>query len=244
MSTNDRAEFENQLAAGLAKALPGLKVMKAASRPHEVREINAEHYLAQQRAKEAIKHAVRCGELLLEQKRKLAHGQFMMWVEENCEFKYPTAARYMKAAEQSSTGVEISTLSALFDSGRPKPKIPAPAEKNDAIGSPQSRQPDPPLTSASPQNTPPPVVFADGQRMPRAWRGRRRLAVQDCLRWEEASKEMKALAWKFAGASRHEQIFQVVLLMDLFDLYDEVIEIRHALRQIETSITGADEGST
>lgn len=85
-------------------------------------EINAEHAKAQGCAKEAIKHAIRCGELLEKMKFELPHGRFMPWLKANCKFEYSTAARYMKAAEQSSTGVEISSLSSIFPSGRPDSK--------------------------------------------------------------------------------------------------------------------------
>jgi hypothetical protein len=82
-------------------------------------DINREHNLARNYAETAIKHAVRCGELLTAKKAELPHGSFQAWVAANCEFKYSTAARYMKAAAQISTGVEISTLSEVFGSGEP-----------------------------------------------------------------------------------------------------------------------------
>ena len=85
----------------------------------EANEINAEHELAQRCAGDAIKHGIRCGELLMNKKKTLPHGTFMVWVETHCEFKYSTAARYMKLARESSTSVEISALSHLFPSGRP-----------------------------------------------------------------------------------------------------------------------------
>jgi hypothetical protein len=86
--------------------------------------INQEHALARSHADSAIRHAIRCGELLTAKKRELAHGNFTPWVTANCEFQYSTAARYMKAAKQSSTGVEISTLSEVFASGRTRRQLP------------------------------------------------------------------------------------------------------------------------
>jgi hypothetical protein len=76
--------------------------------------INREHELARTCAKSAIEHAIRCGELLTEKKAALGHGEFIPWIETNCEFKYSTAARYMKAVKRISTGVEISSLSDVF----------------------------------------------------------------------------------------------------------------------------------
>jgi hypothetical protein len=89
-----------------------------------VTAINEAHRLARQSAASAVAHAIRCGELLAEVKAALPHGQFQTWVAAHCEFAYPTAARYMKAARQKSTGVEFSTLSELFPSGRALPVPP------------------------------------------------------------------------------------------------------------------------
>ena len=61
------------------------------------------------------------GELLLQAKADLKHGEFKPWVAASCEFAYSTAKRYMKAvATQKATGVALSSLSGLFDSGKPK----------------------------------------------------------------------------------------------------------------------------
>jgi hypothetical protein len=83
-------------------------------------EINAEHRLAAGCAKEAVAHAIKCGSLLLEVKAELKHGELTQWINTNCEFAYSTAARYMTAAKANLSGVEISSLSALFPSGRTK----------------------------------------------------------------------------------------------------------------------------
>lgn len=80
--------------------------------------VNHEHQLAKQSAELAVQHAVRCGQLLADVKAALRHGEFGPWIEANCEFKYSTAVRYMKAAKQISTAVEISSLRHLFPSGR------------------------------------------------------------------------------------------------------------------------------
>jgi len=46
--------------------------------------INAAHAMALRCAKDAVQHAIRCGELLRAQKAALPHGKFMAWVEANC----------------------------------------------------------------------------------------------------------------------------------------------------------------
>jgi hypothetical protein len=81
--------------------------------------INEEHRLARSSAEDAVQHAIRCGELLLAKKAELRHGQFMPWIEANCEFAWSTAKRYCLAAQQKATGVAISSLSGLFPSGAP-----------------------------------------------------------------------------------------------------------------------------
>ena len=97
------------------------------------KNINEEHAHARSCAESAVQHAIRCGELLQVQKANLPHGEFMAWVAANCEFEYSTAARYMKAAAQSSTGVEISTLSKIFISGRKRTQraLASPRESSD-----------------------------------------------------------------------------------------------------------------
>ena len=102
-------------------------------------EINREHQLARQAASNAVSHAIRCGELLAARKGELPHGEFMNWVGGHCDFAYSTASRYMKAAAESSTGVEISTLSELFLSGRgaatpaPEPASVSTEQEHDGI---------------------------------------------------------------------------------------------------------------
>jgi hypothetical protein len=76
--------------------------------------VNALHRRARSSAISAVEDAIRCGNLLIEQKASLSHGEWKPWVEENCDFSYQAAARYMKAANQKSTGVDFSSLSQLY----------------------------------------------------------------------------------------------------------------------------------
>lgn len=84
-----------------------------------IADINESHRLALSHRDSAVEHAIRCGELLLEQKARLEHGEFINWIKTNCTFAQSTATRYMAAAKQKTTGVAISSLSALFPSGQP-----------------------------------------------------------------------------------------------------------------------------
>ena len=99
-----------------------------------VEEIRREYELAQTAKQSAIEHAVRCGRLLLAMRARLPYGEFGSWIETRCGIAYSTAARYMTAARRISTGVEISSLSSVFPSGRkanrsrealPAPQAPA-----------------------------------------------------------------------------------------------------------------------
>src|SRR6185312_10936826 len=93
--------------------------------------INEQHRLAISHRDFAIQHAAEAGRILLQVKQRLGHGEFMPWIETNCDFAQSTASRYIRAAQQISTGIEISSLTALFPSGRKteKPEEPTPTMK-------------------------------------------------------------------------------------------------------------------
>jgi Protein of unknown function (DUF3102) len=61
-------------------------------------EINQLHQQAFTKAKEAIGSARKVGELLLEVKDSLKHGQFHKWIEEHCAFSLRQSQRYMNVA--------------------------------------------------------------------------------------------------------------------------------------------------
>lgn len=60
--------------------------------------IRAEHEAAQASAREAVAHAIRAGELLIEAKAALQHGQFGPWLAANVAFSERTARGYMRLA--------------------------------------------------------------------------------------------------------------------------------------------------
>ena len=84
------------------------------------KKINDTHKAALKSATDAVSLAIKCGELLAKQKAKLEHGEWKSWIEKNCNFEYSTAARYMKAASQKSTGVDFSSLSQLYSPPKKK----------------------------------------------------------------------------------------------------------------------------
>jgi hypothetical protein len=47
---------------------------------------------------QAVEHAITAGELLIEAKQQVKHGEWLPWLTENCEISERTAQAYMKLA--------------------------------------------------------------------------------------------------------------------------------------------------
>lgn len=62
--------------------------------------INEAHHLAIQHAGKAIEHAIACGQMLLEAKAKLPHGQWLPWLRQNVCFGERSAQGYMRVAQR------------------------------------------------------------------------------------------------------------------------------------------------
>jgi hypothetical protein len=90
--------------------------------------INAEHEKASQTARQALEHARRAGELLIQAKALVAHGQWLPWLQTNCECAERTATAYMKIAREwstleskSATGVaDLTVRGALQELAEPR----------------------------------------------------------------------------------------------------------------------------
>jgi hypothetical protein len=67
-------------------------------------EINEEHRLTVLAGESMLEHAIRCGQLLIEQKARMDHGGFMSWVQEHCNFARQAAQNYMRIANYQSSG--------------------------------------------------------------------------------------------------------------------------------------------
>jgi hypothetical protein len=61
-------------------------------------EINEEHRRATSAVSEALAHARRAGQLLAEAKAQLPHGDWLPWLEANCEVSERSAQAYMRIA--------------------------------------------------------------------------------------------------------------------------------------------------
>lgn len=91
--------------------------------------INEEYRLAKGCAEDAVKHAIKCGELLIEQKRLVPHGEFHKWIAEHCDFGDRTARSYMTVAHQNGRGRPISVLRDLLSARCAVSQLPPPAPK-------------------------------------------------------------------------------------------------------------------
>ena len=67
-----------------------------------VREINTEHGHVETHKRNTVQHAIRCGELLLEMKRRVGHGNWLAWVGEHFDASERTARNYMEIAKSAA----------------------------------------------------------------------------------------------------------------------------------------------
>lgn len=94
--------------------------------------INSLHNEARGDAISAVQKACDCGDLLIEQKQDLKHGEWAKWVEANCHFSERTAQHYMKASkirEEHGGDLPFSSLRGLYG---PAPDTPEKVDKDDA----------------------------------------------------------------------------------------------------------------
>jgi hypothetical protein len=61
--------------------------------------INAEHEATVKALRQSVQHAMNAGDLLIEAKKQLKHGQWLPWLEQYCALSRRTVQLYMKLAE-------------------------------------------------------------------------------------------------------------------------------------------------
>jgi DUF3102 family protein len=94
--------------------------------------INAEHVAAEQAYQSGVEHALQCGDLLLEAKSLLPHGQWLPWLESNCSVSSRSARLYMQLAgnrqalEAKSATVANLTMQGALQLLEPPPNEPPP----------------------------------------------------------------------------------------------------------------------
>lgn len=86
--------------------------------------VNELHHRAAASAEYAVEAACEIGRLLIARKDELEHGQFMPWIEAECDFSHSTAKVYMNAARQKDSGLAFSSLRQLY--GPPRDERPKP----------------------------------------------------------------------------------------------------------------------
>jgi Protein of unknown function (DUF3102) len=60
--------------------------------------IKAEHQASANAMQRGVEHAIRVGELLIEAKDKISHGQWLPWLTEHCAMSERTSQLYMRLA--------------------------------------------------------------------------------------------------------------------------------------------------
>jgi hypothetical protein len=76
------------------------------SLPDLAARIKAEHEAAAESLKDSVRHAIAAGELLIEAKARLQHGQWLPWLWDHCTISERTAQLYMRVAKNRA---EIET---------------------------------------------------------------------------------------------------------------------------------------
>ncbi|MBI3776768.1 MAG: DUF3102 domain-containing protein [Gammaproteobacteria bacterium] len=70
------------------------------SLPDLATQINAEHSAATTAANTAVQHALNAGQLLIEAKKLVAHGEWLPWIAANCQLADRTVQGYMRLARE------------------------------------------------------------------------------------------------------------------------------------------------
>lgn len=74
-------------------------------------EIRSEYEQAETLGRDAVAHAIRCGELLQQQKDALGHGEWLPWVEANFVGSIKTASNYIRLAQNQGQGLDLPSVS-------------------------------------------------------------------------------------------------------------------------------------
>lgn len=80
-------------------------------------EVNARYDAMGEKIEGAVSDAIWIGERLIEQKNKLAHGEWIPWVEENLKFGRREASNYMRAARNGKRVSHLDSLRQLISDG-------------------------------------------------------------------------------------------------------------------------------
>lgn len=64
--------------------------------------------------RKTVADAIRAGEILIEVREHLPHGQFLPWIKENCTFSQPTASRWMRCFEHKNKLINVNSLQEAY----------------------------------------------------------------------------------------------------------------------------------
>lgn len=81
--------------------------------PDLAARIRAAHDGARAAAKRSVEHAIAAGELLIEAKAQLKHGQWLPWLRDHCDMSDRTARAYMRVARNKDKLGEIGNVADL-----------------------------------------------------------------------------------------------------------------------------------
>jgi hypothetical protein len=76
--------------------------------------IRAEHEATSEALKSSVEHGIAAGELLVEAKAKVPHGQWLPWLRDNCSISERTAQLYMRCAK-NRTAIETQIRNGVAD---------------------------------------------------------------------------------------------------------------------------------
>ena len=78
--------------------------------------IRVEHHATSAALKSSVEHAMAAGDLLIEAKELVPHGQWLPWLAENCELSERTAQLYMRTAKnREAIELQIRNARCGFD---------------------------------------------------------------------------------------------------------------------------------
>lgn len=81
---------------------------------HLAAQINKEHNASVKAASSTVEHARRAGELLIEAKDRVEHGQWLPWLKDNFPFTTVTAQNYMRIAREWPQIVAIANTKGVL----------------------------------------------------------------------------------------------------------------------------------
>jgi Protein of unknown function (DUF3102) len=107
--------------------------------PELASAINAAHDRAFRSAKSAVGAAVECGELLLQAKAQIEHGEWLFWLQANTHISIRQSQKYMRLARAAAAGVKYDsdshlTLETALSLTSERKDEPEPDPPSDTIG--------------------------------------------------------------------------------------------------------------